>query len=216
MQHPLQLELKSLLIKNAKEVLQRLLQVFVNNRQSYNEVVNLASRLDRIIRTKSLEGMKEDELNFQISQINNGILYLIDQISEEEIAAYELEQGIFQKILVVCKSTDRKEEMEKLFPRSVFRESKIEDSGIPLPIATVNSFDLIVFDNTPHGEQNDPQELLLYYLTQTEPYLLYYGKPLPLLYQYPDKAYFANSQFSVHARLEEMITYLKFSNKPEK
>ncbi|MCB9298385.1 MAG: hypothetical protein H6573_00025 [Lewinellaceae bacterium] len=38
----------------------------------------------------------------------------------------------------------------------------------------------------------------------------YFGQNLPLLWQYPEKAYFANSVFSIHARLEEMMAYLKY------
>lgn len=77
---------------------------------------------------------------------------------------------------------------------------------------SVNAFDLIVFDNYPPGTEEDSHELLRYYLDNTQPFLLYYGS-LHLRWlskDYGHKAYFANSAFSLHARLEEMRTYLKY------
>jgi hypothetical protein len=102
-------------------------------------------------------------------------------------------------------------ELRRLFPERYYKGVAFDATGQPCPAETVNAFELVVFDNHPAGEKDDPHELLRYYLDETRPYLLYFGPPLSLLYSYPEKAYFANSIFSLHARLEEMRAYLKYT-----
>lgn len=210
MPHPLQLQLKNLLIRNTGEVLQALLKVFANNQEAYNEVILQTQRLERLrkaIRKGTAPGSEE---NTELNTINDAVLSLIDDISPEEAAAYELENAIFKRILVVCKSAEREEYMRRLFPPQYYKGVEYDISEKPRPAASVNQFDLLVFDNTPQGGPDDGHELLLYYLKETAPYLLYFGQQLNLLWQYPEKAYFANSVFSIHARLEEMMAYLKY------
>lgn len=210
MPHPLQLHLKNLLIRNAGEVLQQLQKVFINNPDTYNMVINLTTRLEKIRKDKIGGTLLQDAENHQLNEINQGILALIDSISPEEAAAYELENAIFKRILVVCKSADRERYMRRLFPSQYYKGVEFDVSEKPRPAASVNQFDLVIFDNFPPGAPADSHELLTYYLTQTEPCILYFGQTLPLLWQYPEKAYFANAVFSIHARIEEMITYLKY------
>lgn len=214
MPHPLHLHLKSLLIQNAAEVLQKLQQVFVNNRDSVNEVINLLSRLEKLRKDKRTGLLSPEEENRQHNQLNKNILELIDTITEEEAAAFELANAIFKRILVVCKSAGREEYMRRLFPEQYFKGVDYEVSENPLLAETVDQYNLVVFDNFPHGTPEDPQLLLRYYLEKTKPHLLYFGQPLNLLYQFPEKAYFANSIFSLHARIEEMMTLLKYYTPP--
>lgn len=207
----IQEQLKDLITRNTGEVLQVLRKIFDNNKDRLNEVVLLLARFYkyRASLRKNLLTHQQEALEF--SWINDKVLELVDLISEEEAAAYELEQSIFQRILVVCKSPTREEYLENLFPSNYYKELKVEGSGVPLPMEEANAFDLIIFDNHPPGEKDDPNELLKHYLDNTTPYILYFGPNLPLLYQYPERAYFTNSVFSIHARIREMIEYLKHS-----
>lgn len=210
MKNTLQRHLKENLIKNAGEVLQKLRAIFALNARAFNDVILLAARLEKYQHeTKRGLLIKTDE-NQQFREITDGVLELIDTISDEEAAAYDLENAVFKRILVVCKSAGRESYMRQLFPAETYKGIEFDISEQPRPADSANQFDLIVFDNSPHGEKDDPQSLLLYYLTNTEPYLLYFGENLPLLWKYPDKAYFANSRFSLHSRLNEMMTFLKF------
>jgi hypothetical protein len=132
-------------------------------------------------------------------------------LSPEEAAAYELENAVFKRILVVCKSAGREEYMRRLFPEQYFKGVEYDVSEKPRAAESVNRFDLVVFDNNPPSEADDPHELLRYYLEQTRPYLLYFGsQQLQLLRDFSEKAYFANSIFSLHGRLREMIEFLKY------
>lgn len=208
MPHPLIPQLKDLLRKNNAEVLQHLQKVFTLNTPALNAVLSLSMELSQLRMNSIAKRLSNEEETRQQNDIHHRILSLIDTITDTEAAAYELENAIFKKILVVCKSAEREEYMRALFPEQYFKGVEYEVSEKPRLPASVNRFDLVIFDNTPHNDNND---LLLYYLGEDiKPYLLYFGKQLNLLWDYPEKAYFANSVFSLHARIEEMMTYLKY------
>lgn len=202
--------LKDLLIKNDGEVLQILQKVFISNISNLNEVILQMRALEDLKKDRRNGTLRAEEENLRLRKIHSSILGLIDEITPDEAAAYELENAIFKRILVVCKSPEREEFMRKLFPEDVYKGVEFEISGAPRPASSVNRFDLVVFDNEPSDTTDGPNTLLLHYLDNTAPYLLYFGTTLPLLYKYPAKAYFTNSVFSLHARLDEMITYLKY------
>ena len=210
MSHPLHLRLKDLLTQNTGEVLQHLKKIFAQNPEELNVVIVLSTELETLRQSRAAGRLTPEEETRQLNDLKFRVLSQIDAITPREAATYDLENAIFKRILVVCKSADREEAMRALFPEAYFKGVEYEVSERPRPAASVNRFDLVVFDNTPHGDKEDPHELLKYYLEQTTPYLLYFGQPLPLLYNYPEKAYFANSVFSIHARIEEMMMYLKY------
>lgn len=208
---PLHLHLKSLVSDNLGEALQILGKVFANNKDAYNAVVINDAKLKKINAGKLKGTLTSENENLELSKLFDAVLTLIDQITPEEAAAYELENAVFKRILVVCKSAGREEYMRRLFPEQYFKGVEYDVSEKPRPAASVNRFDLVVFDNYPHGAPDDPHDLLKYYLEQTRPYLLYFGsQQLNLLRDYPEKAYFANSIFSLHGRLREMIEFLKY------
>ena len=77
----------------------------------------------------------------------------------------------------------------------------------------IDPYQLIIFDDM----ETEETYYALYekYLQAAAPYLLYFGKK-----RVPDtnsqgelKAYFTNSVFSIHARLQEMFTFLKYKQK---
>ena len=208
---PLHHHLKDLLTQNTGEVLQQLRQIFANKGEAYNEVILLAGRHERLKRTQREGTMSAEEESREINKINKAILELIDKITPEEATAYDLSTAIFLRILVVGKVPEREAELRRLFPERYYKGVAFDATDRPCPAETVNAYELVVFDNHPAGEKDDPHELLRCYLDETRPYLLYFGPPLNLLYSYPEKAYFANSIFSLHARLEEMRAYMKYT-----
>jgi hypothetical protein len=208
---PLHLHLKSLVSDNLGEALQILGKVFANNRDAFNTVVIYTARLKKLNAEKYKGALSTENENIELSKLFDAVLALIDQITPEEAAAYELENAVFKRILVVCKSAGREEYMRRLFPEQYFKGVEYDVSEKPRAAESVNRFDLVIFDNYPHGAPDDPHDLLKYYLEQTQPYLLYFGsQQLNLLREYPEKAYFANSIFSLHGRLREMIEFLKY------
>lgn len=215
MQLPLQRQLKDQLIRNIGEVLQQLRQVFVNNPESYNEVILITQRLERLETAIRRGTISVTEENIEQNKINDAVLALIDCITDLEAAAYELANAVFKRMLVVCKSAEREAYMRKLFPETYFKGVEYDISGVPRPIVSTDQFDLVIFDNNPPDGPEGKNELLLHYLEKTKPYLLYFGnQQLELLRRFPDKAYFANSVFSLHSRLEEMIRFLKYYQTP--
>lgn len=209
--HALQRQLQDLLVQNIPEVLQQLRQIFADNKDSQHDVILQLQRFN-LAQSEFNKGILPVEpYKLELNRISSAILNLIDRITPEEAAAFELEEAIFKRILVVCKSAARENAMRDLFPLQYFKGVEFDVSEKPRPAESVNQFDLIIFDNFPLGDKDDPQELLRYYLDNTKPYLLYvgFGPQNPLLNQYPEKTYFANSVFSIHARLNEMIQYLK-------
>lgn len=213
---PLHLHLKSLVSDNLGEALQILGKVFVNNLDAFNTVVIYTARLKKLNAEKMKGALSAEQENLELSKLFDAVLALIDQITPEEAAAYELENAVFKRILVVCKSAGREEYMRRLFPEQYFKGVEYDVSEKPRAAASVNKFDLVIFDNDPFGDPEDRQTLLRYYLDNTDPYLLYFGTPLKFLNEkpYSEKAYFANSIFSLHGRLREMIEFLKYYTPP--
>jgi len=216
MSHPLHLRLKDLLTQNTGEVLQHLKKIFAQNREELNVVIVLSSELENLRQTRAAGRLPPEEENRQLNDINFRVLSQIDTITPEEAATYDLENAIFKRILVVCKSAEREDDLRALFPETYFKGVEFDVSERPRPAASVNKFDLVVFDNFPSDDPNDTNDLLRYYLNDTKPYVLYFSSQyLPWLGKdYPEKAYFANSVFSIHARIEEMMMFLKYK-RPE-
>lgn len=212
MQHPLQLELKEQLISSDNEVLQKLKKIYERNTDNFNLVITQMSKIEDLNRRRIKDIVTPAEDKQERSKIQDAIFYLIDAITEEEAAAYELENAVFKRFLVICKNQERAAYMKGLFPERVFKETVIDGSGAPLPAEEVNKYDLVIFDNNPDEGKDGENALIRYYLDNTESYLLYLGAHLNLLLNYPEKAYFSNSIFSLHARIEEMMTYLKYKH----
>ena len=200
---------KEFLTTDTKLMLQKLLRVFASNPNQHNSAFLLLKRLEKL-NTKELRGTLSTEYGELASnKIEESILELIDTITDETALAYELENSIFQRMLIVCRTMEREAYMKNIFPGKFYKEIQVVVGQDKPPLEEVNGFDLVIYDN--FADQEDPaQELLKFYLTQTEPYILYFGPPLPLLRQFPEKVYFANSVFSIHARVREMIEYLKY------
>lgn len=204
----LKLELKTLLITKPGEVLQKLQKIFKNNNSAFNAVILVSQNYQRIL-VDELKGIKDAFYNTQMNEINNRLLSLIDLIQEEEACAYSLERAHFQKILAVCKTPDRQIFMEQLFPSSRWKMVSFDVTGNHVPAEKLKTYELLVFDNSPFDTDQGQHTLLKYYLNTPGPCILYFGEYLKLLTEYPEKAYFANSVFSFHTRLQEMINYLQ-------
>lgn len=207
----LQSELRNLVAATLlDEVLQKLSQVFKNDSDKLNDITLFYTR-HNLTSANYRKGLIEPkEQHQQVLQLANSILNLIGEITEEEATAYELENSIFTKILVVCKNEARKATMTQLLSDQFYKGVQFDTAGAILPNEVVNKFQLILFDNMDNTDETY-FELYKHYLANATPYLLYFGKG-----QVPDsngtqvKAYFANSIFSLHSRIQEMITFLKY------
>ncbi len=201
--------LKKRVVKNPEQVLQELEKIFRENKESYNSVISLSSEYFNLAQERISGIHSNEEANRISNNLRSRILALIDTISLKEAQSFNFKNSIFNKILVICKDASRKPFMASLFPEKYFKGVTIDASGIKQDPEAVKGYDLVIFDNTPYSKEEE-NTLLLHYLEETSPLVLYFGQRLTLLYDYPLKAYFANSVFSIHTRIEEMITYLKY------
>lgn len=202
--------LKSKISFNPLEVLQELHQVFSNNRSSKDAVFNLESRYTRL-RTQFNQGILPlTEYNLQLNQIEVALIDLISTINDTEIKDYLFPKAKYHRILVICQDESRLAEMRELFPEVLWKAVEFDSSGTFLAPEFVNTFEILVFDNYMKEPLEHTIALLKYYLTDTLPYVLYFGPYIEWLgKEHHKKAYFANSIFSVHTRLQEMFNYLQ-------
>ena len=207
----LKIQLKDSLVKCTGEALQNLKKVYGKNIEKYNDVLLLAGQYSRHKKKKLTNLYTNEEEGRFLTKIHLGILSLIDEITTEEAAAYDLETSIFKKILSISKNTSRKKAMESLFPNTHFKEMDYVIADDSLTVDRMNQYQILLFDDL---ETSDAYYALYeQYLKTVKPYLLYFGtRRVPDSDGQRIKAYFANSQFSVHARLQEMITYLKYKS----
>lgn len=201
--------LRDRLTQNTGEVLKQLKAIFRDNPLRLKEVILHLGAYERLIGDHRKGLIAYSELNRGVNRINDALFDLIELISEEEAAAYEAENAIFQRILVVSLNEDRRREMQTFFPAQRYKDLVCKTAAEAPPLEEANHYEFIVFDDM--ETTDDYFERYLQYLKTGRPYLLYFGKR-----RAPDlneqgvlKAYFANSPFSLHARLDEMFTYLK-------
>lgn len=193
------------------EVLQRLLSIYQNNTDAYDRVIKLASRYKRLRSDADSGILAQPDILQEQNRITEALMALINEITDEEADAYEMSQAIFRRILVLCKSLEREAYMRRLLPEHTYKGVTYDLSGQPLPLEQINQFDLVIYDNESYEGEEAPHELLKHYITATKPYLLYFGKPLRWLNDHQEKVYFANSKFSIHARMDEMIRFLRYT-----
>lgn len=208
----LQSELRNLVAATLlDEVLQKLSQVFKNDSDKLNDITLFYTR-HNLMSANYRKGLIEPkEHHQQVLQLANSILNLIGEITEEEATAYELENSIFTKILVVCKNEARKATMTHLLSDQFYKGLEFDVTGAMLTEDFINTFQFIIFDDM--GNDDDSYYALYNsYLANVNPYLLYFGeKRVSSRNKFNvEKAYFANSIFSLHSRIQEMLTFLKY------
>lgn len=199
--------LQDLLVKSTGQTLQALQKIFATNQREQHLLIKLRKDHQELLDSEMM-GMRGENFETNKHRLTFNILQLIDTITEEDAIAYNLSQSKFQKILVICKVPERESFMRSFFPAERWKATEFNASGQPLETEYVNQFDLIVFDNEPHNSDGEQHALLKYYLGETTLPIFYYGGYLKLLDDYKMRVHSANTVFSFHGRLEEMINYL--------
>lgn len=208
----LQEQLKKKMNRNLDEALQTLTEIFAKDQTISHQVAVVLARHSKLKADSNMGLLLKEEERVELAKIFSSTVGFINMITEEVATEYDLKTAIFSQILVICTSTERVEFMKKVFSTTFYKRVEYNFDLKPLPAEDINKFDLIIYDNEPFVGDNDPHELLRHYLNLSpeRPYLLYFGQNLKLLYEYPQKAYFANSVFSIHARIQEMMTFIKY------
>lgn len=76
-------------------MLQTLLRIFEQNREVYNDTIHQARRYQDYLKGKRTGTFSDEEATRYLDRIGLAVLALVDRISEEETATYELENAIF-------------------------------------------------------------------------------------------------------------------------
>ncbi len=203
-------ELRDIITNNLGNALKRLMTVLNKDREIYDEFILLKMRF-KTWRSKKNAGVETNEnINIEKNALARDMLQFIRRLEEGDLSpTYHLMEETHEKILVVCKSEERINYMKKLLPEEYFVNV---DYSQPREKIDVKEKDIILFDNQPYEDENNDDGLLLHYCGQSDGVILYFGGFLKIINNYPEKVYATNSVFSIHARINEMIEFLKYKN----
>lgn len=173
----------------------------------FNDCIIFESRFRRLKR----ERLRNIETGDLLDKKENKLLLdVIGFIDDLDIDASEGNQQtnrvVYYENIVVCCTAERTDYMKQFFSKHYFKNVSFYHEEK----ASLGQIDLIVFDDyLPTSDS----ESLLKSLLEDNNYVIYFGKRFPLpLAQYSDRAYFANSIFSLYARIKEMLDFLKYIN----
>lgn len=210
----LKLDLKKMLADNFGNVLKKLDQVLKSDSPCYNTLLVLTREFKQW-NNKQIQNVQSREIsNQEFNDLNYRLMSLIDSLDEDDVrSAFSLQEEIFEKILVVCKQAERKDYMKRFFPETYFIHVDYDDATGQYD---AEAYDIVIFDDHPFDPQDKEEQLLRQYLHTNKPYVLYFSNGQSnAVREHPEKAYFSNSVFSLHARLFEMLNYLKYTRAAE-
>ncbi|MCB9352681.1 MAG: hypothetical protein H6573_35145 [Lewinellaceae bacterium] len=200
--------LKRKVSSNIGNVLKELGMLINPGEEAFNTFIGIEAAFKRLEAQRQLNSVPAEQLNVGYASITHSLLSFIDSLEEEDILTPRLLQyEIYEHVLIVTKSEERKQYMQQFFPTDYFRNVYYDDSAQPQP---AEGIDIVVYDDTPPPNQKETDELLQHYLKNTDAVVLYFGSHSPLVWKHPEKAYATNSVFSLHARIKEMTEYLKY------
>lgn len=202
-------KIKKLIVENLGNGIKNLGKIIDPGRlEIYNSFLTMQSNFYRIEEDRILQKASQEYINQAIATLTKNFLDFVDTLHENDLNDVQIMQDeIYERILVVTKSKERRQYMKSFFPVEYFRNVEYDDSRKPV---LAGKYDVIVYDDNPGVKEGETDSLLLHYLENEGPVLLYFGRHSPLVWKYPEKAYAANSVFSIHARIKELIEYLKY------
>lgn len=159
-----------------------------------------------MIRENLANLLTQEEYNRELAQLTQAVLHLIDNLSEDDLSEVRhLREEMHERILVVTRPA-RRAYMERFFSKNYFKNVYYIHYGDSIPS---ERFDLAVLEDI----EPEPASTLHIgdYVNGMTCYFLYFGERFPLdRSKYADKVYFANSIFSLYARIKEMLDFMKY------
>ncbi len=174
-----------------------------------NALLGFEGRLHRLDSNKRNGVLSLDDWDRHMNRLTLDVLGFLDTLREEHFSPLaRLREEIHEKILVVCYDETAVQQMDAFFDSFYFKNVRYTHHYDEAEIAWC---DLIVFDFLYAREENPAyHDLLAHYLQHSPRYILYFGRFNKMLEHYPTKAYFANSPFSLYARLRELMEFMKY------
>ncbi|GJM35076.1 MAG: hypothetical protein DHS20C18_40770 [Saprospiraceae bacterium] len=213
-------ELKSLISKNrlasAMEFLGRIL---LEEAEEKSDILVHSLRRFRENNTEKAKGTISNE-NFWLekNRIADTILQVVKELEPSDISELGvILEEIHNPILVICNDEKGKDKMEQIFNSFYFVNLKYYYDKRPLSKEELNDYDLVIL-NAMYSSNFDFYNKLEGYLQYDGVYFLYFGKKDFRFEEeeYAEKLHFANSVFSLFARIREVLDYRKYFNPIEK
>ena len=206
-------EIKSLLRDNASLAVQKIQKVLLPGDQETDDELFLHDKnLFKLGKDYDKGILTDDDYDKQLNKLTLRILHFIRDLRPEQIRQnYKISEQIRENILIVCKE-EREKMMLAFFPDDYFPNVKTHFIGENLP--NFKETKIVIFEDLerPYSKvkNNVNLEKYLKAINETNTYMLYFGSSQPYD-EYGDIAYFSNSKFSLHARLKELLDYIKYS-----
>jgi hypothetical protein len=204
----LQRTLKQTLTENLGQCIKRLEASLDPQRGAWNNCLQLLADFNRLERENMNNLLSRDDYNQDFAKLIQRTLYLIDSLAEDDLSAVRrLREEMHERILVVV-LPERRAYIERFFSKNYFKNVTYIAYGDSIP---TERFDLAVLEDMTPEPVPQASMLLEQYADGIGAYILYFGEKFPLnRAKYADKVYFANSIFSLYARIREMLDFVKY------
>lgn len=206
---------------NLEKCCELLLESLDERTSKFVEIVAVSGRLRGLLSENNLGTLSFDEYSRHRAQIRKAMLTFLDSTLKPEDVS--LLRRIHDRILVVvCKNSPT--DWANLFPEAFFSHVHIMHYKEDVPAAFTSPEVVIFDDNECSGTGNDAQMRIL---ARAMPHanLLYYGLPGENIFKKKDasdedqgfasRCADANSKFTLHARLRELLDFRKIYGPPQ-
>ncbi len=183
---------------------------------TYSDYIGLRGRLSSALQLLGAGLNTAQEHSVTLNQIRAGLLHLVSDTLQP--ADVSLLRRIHDRILIVA-GKDSPTHWEGLFPEAFFSHTCIMRYGDEVP-DKFQSPDVVIFDDLDCGETDHYGQMKTLSETMPDANLLYFGQTNPFKNGTPEQqAIFprmanANSKFTVHARLRELLEFRKIYGMP--
>jgi len=203
-----QRSLKRTLTDNLGQCIKHLEASLDPKREAWNDCLRLLADFNRLERENMNNLLARDDYNLEFAKLTQRTLYLIDNLEEEDLSVVRrMREEIHERILVVV-LPERRAYMERFFSKNYFKNVTYIAYGDAVPS---ERFDLAVLEDMVPEPVPFASMYLEQYADAIPSYILYFGEKFPLSrVKYAEKIYFANSIFSLYARIREMLDFMKY------
>ena len=208
--------LKDLIVKSIEKCLDCLdLAIDKKATDTANSIRLFKQQLFKLKTHQQKGTMTFKDIDIEMSLLSLRLMTFIDNDLDENVIADAtvLMDKTQKEIVVICREM-QEDKMREFFTKHYFPKVSFINYGNSL---SKKFQGVIILEDMPTCSV--PETDMEKYLKEPYPYFLYYGSgffPRNLQENYDknkDRVYFANSQFSLYARLKELLDYIKYYGK---
>jgi hypothetical protein len=208
--------LKDLTIKNAEKCLECIELAIDKKVKIINNQLRLFKQQLSTLKNHQTRGtLTPKEIDTEMSVLSMRLMTFIDEELED---AMIINTNVLidktQKEIIIVSKPEQEGTMREFFAKHYFPKVSFKLYGDTLP----EKFEgIIVIEDMATGSTSEGK--MAQYLKKSYPYFLYFGSgqfPKNLQDEYDkgrNRVYFANSPFSLYARLKELLDYIKYYGK---